>query len=94
MQNSVVGAGSIVKATAVSGSVIFTDVVIEAGAVVRNCVVMPGSRINRGRGPQRDPDKNVVVAKGAQLGVDLTRDRERYSVSDGIVTIGKGIVVD
>jgi len=96
VQNSVVGAGSIVKATAVSGSVIFTDVVIEAGAVVQNCVVMPGSRINSGAVVRNAIlDKNVVVAKGAQLGVDLTRDRERYSVSDGgIVTIGKGIVVD
>jgi glucose-1-phosphate adenylyltransferase len=57
---------------------------------------MPGSRINSGAVVRNAIlDKNVVVAKGAQLGVDLTRDRERYSVSDGgIVTIGKGIVVE
>ena len=95
VQNSVVGAGSIVKATAVSGSVISTDVVIEAGAVVQNCVVMPGARINSGAVVRNAIlDKNVVVSAEAQLGVDLTRDRERYSVSEGgVVTIGKSVVV-
>jgi glucose-1-phosphate adenylyltransferase len=36
-------------------------------------------------------DKNVVVPPGAHVGVDLTRDREFYHVSDsGIVVLGKG----
>jgi glucose-1-phosphate adenylyltransferase len=36
-------------------------------------------------------DKNVVIPEGAQIGVDLDRDRKLYTVSDsGIVVIGKG----
>ena len=38
-------------------------------------------------------DKNVRIAPGAQIGVDLDRDRERFAVSPGgIVVIGKGAI--
>lgn len=36
-------------------------------------------------------DKNVSIPEGAQIGVDLDRDRKLYTVSDnGVVVIGKG----
>ena len=37
-------------------------------------------------------DKNAVVPDGAQIGVDLERDRALYTVSDtGVVCLGKGV---
>jgi glucose-1-phosphate adenylyltransferase len=39
-------------------------------------------------------DKNVRIEDGAQIGVDLDRDRERFAVSPGgVVVIGKGETV-
>jgi glucose-1-phosphate adenylyltransferase len=51
------------------------DVVIGAGAVVRNAII----------------DKNVKVPAGAQIGVDPLLDKSRFAMSpNGIVVIGKG----
>jgi glucose-1-phosphate adenylyltransferase len=76
VRRSLLSPGTLVEARAlVEGSVLLHDVVVGAGAVVRNAIL----------------DKNVHVPPGAQVGVDLDADRERYTVSDGgVVVIGKG----
>jgi glucose-1-phosphate adenylyltransferase len=59
----------------VDASVLMHGVQIGRNAIVRNAIL----------------DKNVVVHEGAKVGVDLDRDRQRYTVTDnGIVVIGKG----
>ena len=59
----------------VEGSVLFDNVDVGRGAIVRRAVI----------------DKNVRIPENARIGVDLDRDRERFKVSDGgIVVVAKG----
>lgn len=90
---SMVGAGTIVSGAHVRTSVIASSVTIESGAYVEGSVVMPGVRIGRNAVIRRAIlDKNVVVPDGAQIGVDIERDRQLYTVSDGgVVVLGKGV---
>jgi glucose-1-phosphate adenylyltransferase len=92
-EDSMVGPGTIISGGVVSRSVVSAGVRVESGAEVSDSVIMPGVQIGAGaivRGAILD--KNVVVPDGAQIGVDLALDRERYTVSSGgVVVLGKGV---
>jgi glucose-1-phosphate adenylyltransferase len=93
---SMVGVGSIIAGGHVRTSVVSSGVRIEQGAYVEGAVIMDNVRIGRNAVIRNAIlDKNVVVPDGAQIGVDLVRDRELYHVSQGgIVVLGKGAVAE
>jgi glucose-1-phosphate adenylyltransferase len=93
---SMVGAGSIISGGHVRQSVLSFDVRVAEGAFVEGAVLMPGVRVGRNAVIRRAViDKYVDIPDGVQIGVDLERDRERFTVSaGGVVVIGKGARIE
>ncbi len=93
--DSIVGAGSIISGGHLNRTVASYDVHVGTGASVEGSVLMPSVRIgDRAVIHRAILDKNVIVESGAQIGVDLERDRQRFTISpSGIVVVGKGVRV-
>ena len=80
IERSVLGPWVVVESASITDAVVFERTTIGAGATVRRAIL----------------DKDVVVAPGAQVGVDHDADRARgFTVTEtGITVVGKGAVVE
>ncbi|MEV4119921.1 glucose-1-phosphate adenylyltransferase [Micromonospora sp. NPDC049645] len=93
---SMVSPGVVISGSLVENSIVSPKVRVHSWAHVEGSVLMEGVEIGRHAVVRRAIlDKNVFVPEGTEIGVDLEKDRQRYTVSDnGIVVIGKGQKVE
>ena len=94
--NSMVGAGAVISGGRVESSILYSGAKVEDDASVQDCILFEGVRV----GPEAQlrrcvVDKGVAIPVREEIGYDLPRDRERFSVSDrGIVYVPKGFTFD
>lgn len=80
IERSVLGPWVVVESASITDAVVFERTTVGPGATVRRAIL----------------DKDVVVAPGAQVGVDHDADRARgFTVTEtGITVVGKGAIVE
>jgi glucose-1-phosphate adenylyltransferase len=89
--DSLVSPGVVVSGATVRRSIIGPSVRLHSGALVEDCVLFDEVEVGRGAIVRRAViDKQVSIPDGAAIGVDLARDRERFTLTGrDVVVIGK-----
>ena len=91
IENSSIGAGSIIKGGTVRNSVLRREVAIEEDALVEDCIIMDYAVIGRGAKLRRVIlDRYNTIEAGARIGYDAAADASRYHVTEsGLVVVAK-----
>ncbi len=87
--DSLVSGGCIISGALVRGSLLFSNVRVEAGARVEDSVILPSVTIGPGATVRRAViDKLCTIPEGFSIGVNLEEDRRRFHVTEkGIVLV-------
>jgi len=94
IDNSLLGAASVIDNARLRNSIVRREAVIEEGAEIEDCIIMDYVRVRRGAQLRRTiVDRHNLIEKDARIGWDAQQDRERYTVSpSGVVVVPRGRV--
>lgn len=88
LENSVLGAGTLVQDASIRNSIIRREVIIEPDVEIEDCIIMDYTVIRRGSRLKRViVDRFNDIAAGTHIGFDAAADRSRYQVSDGGIVV-------
>lgn len=89
LRNTLLGAATMVHEGArITNSIIRREAVIEEDAVLENCIIMDYVRICRGaRLRNVIVDRHNIIEAGEEIGFDIAKDQQRFTVTDGGVTV-------
>jgi len=87
--DSMVSGGCIISGAEIRHSLLFSDVVVNEGSSLRDCVVLPDVEIGKNcRLRKVVVDKSCRIPDGTVIGEDPKEDAERYFVSpEGVVLV-------
>ena len=93
--DSIISNGCIIQGGRLVRSVLSPHVRLEPDSLVENAVLMEGVQVGcHARIRNAIIDKGVAIPPGACIGVELERDRERFTVTpSGIVVVAKGATI-
>ncbi len=92
IENSVIGAGSLIKGARIRNSILRREVFVEDEVEIDDCVIMDYAIIRRGTRLKRViVDRCNEIAANSRIGFDVAADRARYTVSaGGVVVVPRG----
>jgi glucose-1-phosphate adenylyltransferase len=86
--NSIVAGGTVIAGGSVQHSILFPGVHVGDEAIVRDAILFNGVHVgNRAELRNCIVDKGVQVPAGESIGIDLNRDRRRFTVSPGGIVV-------
>ncbi len=94
--NSIVAAGCVASGGRIERSVLSPGVRVHSGSVIESAILLEDVDVGRGAVVRRAIiDKGVSIPAGERIGVDLDRDRRRFTVSPGgVVVVPKEMRID